>query len=44
VANPTTNYNDIFKSILVASHPTGYGHLYLADRMAQQIKALLGAK
>jgi hypothetical protein len=44
VASPTTDKNDVLISALVASHPTGNGHSYLAARLAQGIKTLLGAQ
>lgn len=42
IASPTSGDNDIFKSIIVTSHPTGNGHYYLGAREVQQLKAILG--
>ena len=42
VGAPTANTNDILKSITVSGHPTGDGHYYLASRIAQNMKQLLG--
>lgn len=44
VAAPTSSTNDVLKSIIITSHPTGAGHSFLASRVAQNIKQILGAK
>jgi hypothetical protein len=43
VANPTTNKNNALLSITAAGDPPGDGHSYFTTRMAQNIKASLGA-
>lgn len=42
VGVPTANKNDVLISLIAAGHPTGDGASYLAHRIAQNVKALLG--
>lgn len=42
VGTPTANKNDVLISLIQAGHPTGDGASYLAHRIAQNVKALLG--
>lgn len=44
IGAPTTNKNDILISLSASGHPTGEGHSYLATRLMQNIKQLLGAQ
>jgi hypothetical protein len=44
VASPTSGTNDILRSVIATSHPTGNGHAYLAARIIQAVKALFGAR
>jgi hypothetical protein len=43
-ASPTSNTNDILSSVTFSGHPTGDGHLLIASRNLQGLRAVLGAK
>ncbi len=43
VANPTSGKTDSLISALVGGHPTGDGHSYLAARVVQAVKRLVGS-